>query len=86
MERPLILRIDSVMRETQLSKASIYRQIRAGTFPGPVRLGPRAVGWRRDAILRWLDSREPASPRSPQRRPGIETRGSQIHTPHRVDS
>lgn len=60
MERSLILRIASVMRETQLSKSSIYRQVRAGTFPAPVRIGRRAVGWKRDAILRWLDSREPA--------------------------
>ena len=56
-----ILRRPEVERQTQLSKASIYRQMHAGTFPKPVRLGERAVGWRADEIDEWLASRERAS-------------------------
>ena len=56
-----ILRRPEVERQTQLSKASIYRQMHAGIFPKPVRLGERAVGWRADEIDKWLASRERAN-------------------------
>ena len=56
-----ILRCAEVTRRTSLSKASIYRQMHAGTFPRPVKLGERAVGWRAVEINEWLDSRERAS-------------------------
>ena len=56
-----ILRRPEVERQTQLSKASIYRQMHAGTFPKPVQLGERAVGWRLSEIDEWLDTRKRAS-------------------------
>ncbi len=56
-----ILRRPEVERQTQLSKASIYRQMHAGTFPKPVQLGERAVGWRLSEIDDWLDTRKRAS-------------------------
>ena len=84
METPRILRLGALMHVTQLSRASIYRQIRAGTMPRPLRLGPRAVGWRKEEIDEWLATRERAGS-SPQRRPGSETRGSRIHTSQQVD-
>ena len=56
-----ILRRPEVERQTQLSKATIYRQMHAGTFPKPVHLGERAVGWRASEIDEWLASRERAS-------------------------
>ena len=39
-----------VERRARLSRASIYRKLRSGTFPLPVRLGERAVAWRADEI------------------------------------
>ena len=52
-----ILRLGSTTRVTGLSKATIYRQIQAGTFPRQVKLGPRAVGWLADEVQQWLDTR-----------------------------
>ena len=49
---PRILRRREVELVTQLSKASIYRQMHAGAFPQPVKLGERAVGWKADEISR----------------------------------
>ena len=40
-----ILRRREVERLTLLSKASIYRQMQMGTFPMPLKLGPRSVAW-----------------------------------------
>jgi prophage regulatory protein len=49
-----ILRLKQVQDETGLSRSSIYRGVQAGTFPSPISLGLRAVGWRRGRIDIWL--------------------------------
>lgn len=49
-----ILRRKQVERETGLSRSSIYRRIHAGTFPAPVQLGLRSVGWRVADIEQFL--------------------------------
>jgi len=41
-----ILRRKQVELETGLSRSTIYSRCRAGTFPAPIQLGPRCVGWR----------------------------------------
>lgn len=51
----IILRLDSVLTRTGLSRSSIYNQINQGIFPKPVALGPRAVGWRESDINDWID-------------------------------
>lgn len=40
-----ILRIKQVCTITGLSRTTIWRHIREGKFPAPVRLGPNAIGW-----------------------------------------
>ena len=47
---------EAAMRLTGLSKTTIHRRYRAGTFPRPVRLGPQSIGWRREEVLEWLES------------------------------
>ena len=51
-----ILRLPEVMRLTGLSKGTIHRRYREGTFPRPLRLGPQSIGWPRAEILEWLES------------------------------
>ena len=41
----VILRRPLVEKRTGLTKSGIYFLIREGSFPRPVRLGVRAVGW-----------------------------------------
>lgn len=67
MATPRILRLAEVMRITRLSKATVYRQIHTGSFPRPVKLGPRAVGWLAGEVFEWLAERP---------RAGVETRSS----------
>ena len=55
-EENRIVRLPEVMRLTGLSKATIHRRYRDGTFPQPVRLGPQSIGWWRAEILEWLES------------------------------
>ena len=56
-----ILRRREVERLTLLSKASIYRQMQMGTFPMPLKLGPRAVAWLAEEIHEWIASRPRAT-------------------------
>lgn len=56
-----ILRLPAVKRRTGLSRSTIYFRIASGTFPRPVRLGARAVGWASDSIDRWIAERIEAS-------------------------
>ena len=57
MAMPRFLRLAEVLRLTQLSKASVYRKIRRGTFPAQVKVGRRGVRWRADEVREWLDTR-----------------------------
>ena len=53
----VILRRPEVERLVGVSRATLYKWLRSGVFPAPVRLGPRAVGWRRPDVERWLAER-----------------------------
>ena len=46
---------------TGLSRTSIYRLMRLGRFPEPVRVGPKAVRWDEQELVRWLASRPKAT-------------------------
>ena len=56
-----ILRLPEVKRTTGLSSSTIYLRIAEGTFPKPVSLGGRAVGWLEAEIQEWLERRIEAS-------------------------
>ena len=50
-----IVRLNAVCFQTGLSKSTIYDKIKHGSFPKPVRLGARAVGWLQSDIYDWID-------------------------------
>ena len=52
-----ILRIRAVSARTGLSRSSIYLKIKEGTFPRPISLGARAVGFLSTDIDYWLSER-----------------------------
>ena len=52
-----ILRMPNVLAMTSLSRTTLWRRVREGTFPRPLRLGgerSRAVGWRRGEVEEWI--------------------------------
>ena len=51
-----LLRLPAVVRQTGLSRSTIYRLMATRHFPLPVKLAGRAVGWRRSEVDRWSDS------------------------------
>ena len=56
-----ILRLPAVKTRTGLSRSTIYLRVSQGTFPRPVSLGGRAVGWVEEEIQSWLAERSAAS-------------------------
>ena len=44
-----------------IARSTIYRLMRAGRFPEPLRVGPRAVRWPASEIEEWLDARPRAT-------------------------
>jgi prophage regulatory protein len=52
-----LTRIPGVMERCGLGRSSIYAGVKNGTFPAPVRLSARAVGWREEDIDRWVSER-----------------------------
>ena len=42
-----------VEERTSLDITTIYRKMKAGTFPQPVRVGRRRVAWRESDIAAW---------------------------------
>lgn len=59
-----ILRLPSVTARTGLSRSTIYLRVSEGTFPKPIALGPRAVGWIESEIDEWIACRIEASRKS----------------------
>ena len=49
-----ILRLKAVVERTGLSRSTLYRKIKHGTFPAQVRISERCIGWRESDIEQWL--------------------------------
>ena len=55
-----ILRIAAVADRIGLARPTIYRMVKDGEFPRPIKITTRAVGWRESDLSAWIASREPA--------------------------
>lgn len=67
MNASLLIKLKTVLEYCAFSRATLYRQIKAGHFPEPVRLtggledantASRSVAWREEEILQWIDNRQ----------------------------
>jgi prophage regulatory protein len=52
-----ILRRKQVEVRTGLSRSTIYAMMRDGSFPAPVALGAKAVGWLQSEVEQWIAER-----------------------------
>jgi len=53
----VILRRKQVEARVGLRRSSLYQRISEGSFPAPIKLGGRAVGWIEAEITEWLANR-----------------------------
>ena len=52
-----IIRLKEVIDSTGLARSTIYKYISEGTFPKPVSLGDRCVGWVDSEVHDWILAR-----------------------------
>lgn len=52
-----LLSMKQVLERVPLSKTEIYRRIRAGNFPAPIRLGVSRIAFSAEEIDAWILSR-----------------------------
>lgn len=50
-----IVRLQTVLLRTGLSRSTIYRKIAEGTFPAQVKISVNGAGWHESEINRWVD-------------------------------
>ena len=56
-----ILRAKDVVAVLGVSRTTLWRWVKDGTFPQPIQLGPATAGWRESVVWDWIDSREDAA-------------------------
>jgi len=49
-----IIRLKEVMKMTGLGRSTVYKYIAESTFPRPVSLGDRCVGWLESEVFGWI--------------------------------
>jgi prophage regulatory protein len=54
---PSILRRKQVEARTGLALSTIYQHVRAGTFPAPINICAKSVGWIETEVDEWLTAR-----------------------------
>ncbi|MDD3287947.1 MAG: AlpA family transcriptional regulator [Alphaproteobacteria bacterium] len=50
-----ILRIRDVLYRTGLSRSVFYLHVKDGTFPAPIKIGKRSVGWAEGQVQAWIN-------------------------------
>jgi prophage regulatory protein len=69
MEKPITgdAGVERYLREKQLlerylpfSASTLWRKVRSGTFPAPVKLGPAITAWREREVASWLNDQHEA--------------------------
>lgn len=57
MTQDQLLRRPAVEAMVGLRRSAIYERVAEGSFPAPLKIGRRAVAWRRSEVEAWLESR-----------------------------
>jgi prophage regulatory protein len=53
--KPALLKLPDVLAQTSMSKTSLYREIAAGRFPKPCRIGAKRVAWVEAEVTAWVE-------------------------------
>ncbi len=54
------LRVSALAPRLGVSKNTIWRMVREGKFPRPIKLSEKVTVWKADDVLAWLKSKEAA--------------------------
>ncbi len=61
MYQKTILRAADVCSILNISIPSLYRWIRVGLFPKPIKYGPNCAGWESNTLDAWVEAKKSAS-------------------------
>ena len=61
MEQDRLLTRHEVEARCRIARTTLYKMMRAGQFPCPIRIGPRAVRWPQSEIESWIADRPRAT-------------------------
>ena len=53
-ENEKIIRLPQVIAAVGLKKSAIYKKIKIGEFPAPIKLGTHASGWLASDVQQWI--------------------------------
>jgi prophage regulatory protein len=56
-EAKKIIRLPTVIERTKISRSSIYSFVKNGTFPTPIKLSVRSIGFLESEIEDWINNR-----------------------------
>ena len=48
------IRMREVLRIIPVSRSTIWRWVRDGQFPAPIKIGPRSTVWEFEKIMEWV--------------------------------
>ena len=51
-----LLRLPQVLAIVGLSKSTLYRKVKAGLFPAPIKLSGNLVVWKRQVVMEWIEA------------------------------
>jgi prophage regulatory protein len=58
MEETKLLRFKTLREYVPSGRTTIWRMVKDGRFPAPVRIGKNGIAWRSDEVQNWIKSRE----------------------------
>lgn len=63
-----VLRVPQVLERVPFRRTTLYQEVRAGRFPQPLKLTPKAIGWLEVEVDAWIAARaaERAAPQAAQ--------------------
>lgn len=81
-----LLRLKKVIETTGRCRSGIYSDVKAGTFPPPIKISERCIAWFEDVIEKWMEERAAASKPTPLAEKRIDKAGAspppgQAHAP-----
>lgn len=52
------LKLEAVMEITSWGKTAIYKNVKEGSFPAPVKLDARRVAWSSSSVAAWVEAKK----------------------------
>jgi predicted DNA-binding transcriptional regulator AlpA len=52
-----LIRMEALLKKLSISRATVWRWVKGGHLPAPIRIGPNVVAWPEGQIDEWIATR-----------------------------